>query len=182
MAALVHFGAMNRTTLIALGAAMLLTLTACASSQGEGIASAGGTQSASQGAEPVSDEEKAREFAECMRDNGIDLPDPEPDGNGGFDYGVSAAGVDLSDPALRKAIRACRDKLPGGGQEYLDDPEMQAQLREFAQCMRDNGVDLPDPEPNGGFGGAMADVDRDSPQFTKAMEACADKLPQRGGR
>jgi hypothetical protein len=171
---------MNRTTLIALGAAMLLTLTACSSGPGEGIASAGGGQSTTQ--KPVSDEEKAQEFTKCMRDNGIDLPDPEPDGNGGFDYGVTAAGVDLSDPTLQKAIRACRDKLPGGGQEYLDDPEVQAQLREFAQCMRNNGIDLPDPDPGGGFGGAMADLDRDSPEFKKAMEACKDKLPQRGGR
>lgn len=171
---------MNRKTLIVLGAALLVALTGCSSGPGEGIASAGGTPSATR--KPASDEEKAQEFAKCMRDNGVDLPDPEPDGNGGFDYGMADAGVDVSDPNFRKAVRACRDKLPGGGKDYLDDPEVQAQLREFAQCMRDNGVDVPDPDPDGGFGGGLADIDRDSPAVKKAMEACQDKLPQRGGR
>lgn len=175
---------MNRT-LTALGAALLLALTGCSSAQGDGIASAGGTQSATQGAEQVSDEEQAREFAECMRDHGVDLPDPAPDGNGGFDWGIGESGVDLNDPDFQEAINACRDKLPGGGdREVLDDPEVQAQLREFAQCMRDNGVaDFPDPDPNGGFGGALTELmDPDSPEFQKAMDACRDKMPERGGR
>ena len=173
---------MNRMTLTVLAAATLLALAGCSSGQGEEIASAGGTQSASKSAAPASDEEKAREFTECMRDNGVDLPDPEPDGNGGFDFGVAAAGIDFNDPALQKAVQACRDKLPGGGQAALDDPEVQAQLREFAQCMRDNGIDFPDPEPGGGFGGAFVEMDRNSPEFQQAMDVCQDKLPQRGGR
>lgn len=173
---------MNRTTLTVLGAAMLLALTGCSSGQGDGIASAGGTQSASQGAKPASDEDKAREFAECMRDNGVDLPDPVPDGDGGFDFGVAEADIDFNDPAFQKAVQACRDKLPGGGREALDDPEVQAQLRVFAQCMRDNGIDFPDPDPDGGFGQAFMELDRNSPEFQRAMDACRDKLPERGGR
>ena len=173
---------MNRTTLVAVGAAMLLALTGCSSGSGDGVASAGGTQSATQSAKPASDEQQAQEFAKCMRDNGVDLPDPQPDGNGGFDYGMADTGIDLTDPAFRKAIRECRDKLPGGGQEFLDDPKVQSQLREFAQCMRDNGIDFPDPDPNGGFGGALGDLDRDSPEFKKAMDACKDKLPERSSK
>jgi hypothetical protein len=161
---------------------LLLVLGGC-SAAGDGIASAGGPSTTAVSGKPVSEEEKAREFTECMRDHGIDLPDPVPDGNGGFDFGADDAGMDLSDPTFRKAIRECRDKLPGGGKEYLDDPKVQARLREFAQCMRDNGVsDFPDPEAGGGFGGALADLDRDSPEFQKAMDACEDKLPARGGR
>lgn len=174
---------MNRTTLTVLGGALLLALAGCAPGQDEGIASAGGTSSAEREAAQVSDEEQAREFAECMREHGIDLPDPRPDGNGGFDWGVGAAGIELDDPAFREALAACRDELPGGGREFLDDPQVQAQLREFAQCMRDNGMpDFPDPDPEGGFGGAFAEMDRDSPGFQQAMAACRDKLPDRGGQ
>lgn len=161
--------------------AALFVLAGCSSGGGEGIPSAGGQQSGT-AAEQVSDEEKAREFVDCMRENGVELPDPVPDGDGGFDFGVDDAGVALDDPAFRTAIQACRDKLPGGGREYLDDPETQAQLREFAQCMRDNGVDFPDPEPGGGFGGALAELDRNDPAFQQALDACRDKLPERGGR
>lgn len=164
-----------------LGAATLLALAGCSSPQGDdGIASAGGATT--QSAEQVSDEDKALEFVDCMREQGIDLPDPEPNGNGGFDYGIADSGVDVGDPAFRKAIQACQDKLPGGGLANLDDPEMQAQLREFAQCMRDNGIDFPDPDPDGGFAGALAEIDRTSPQFQKAIDACRDKLPQGVGR
>jgi hypothetical protein len=174
---------MNRTTLTVLGGALLLALAGCSSAGGDGIASAGGTSSAAQGTAQVSDEEQAREFAKCMRDHGIDLPDPQPDGNGGFDWGAGMAGVDFNDPAFQEAINACRDKLPGGGREVLDDPEVQAQLQEFAQCMRDNGMtDFPDPDPEGGFGGAFAELDRNSPEFQSALDACRDKLPERGGQ
>lgn len=172
-----------RTTLAALGAAAVLALAGCTSGQDDGIASAGGARD---GAAPstarVSDEERARQFVDCMRDNGIDLPDPVPDDDGGFDFGMADAGVDLQDPAFQEAIQACRDELPGGGQVDLDDPELQAQLREFAQCMRDKGIDMPDPEPGGGFGGVFGELDVNSPAFRTALEACQEQLPQRGGR
>ena len=170
---------MNRT-LLALGAATLFALTGCSASQGDGVASAGGTSTPA--AEQATDEDKAREFVDCMREHGIELPDPEPDGNGGFDFGIAESGVNIDDPAFRAAIQACRDKLPGGGMANLDDPEVQAQLREFAQCMRDNGFDFPDPDTDGGFADALLEIDRTSPQFQKAMDACQDKLPQGVGR
>lgn len=172
-----------RIILTALGAAALLALSGCGSGGGDEIASAGGTPTgtAGQKVEEAGDEERAFQFVECMRDNGIDLPDPTPDGNGGFDFGLADQEVDLQSPAFQDAMRACRDKLPGGGPN-LDDPEVQDKLRGFAQCMRDNGVDLPDPDPGGGFGGAMAEIDRSSPAFQEAMETCQDKLPQGGGR
>jgi hypothetical protein len=170
------------TTLRITVLAALFVLAGCSSGGGDGIASAGGTQTGTAQAEQASDEEKAREFVDCMRAEGIDLPDPMPDGQGGFDFGLDEAGAVFDDPAFQQAIQACRDKLPGGGRENLDDPEVQAQLREFAQCMRDNGIDFPDPEPGGGFGGALAEIDRTGPAFQQALEACTDMLPDRGGR
>ncbi|HEX6352676.1 hypothetical protein [Actinophytocola sp.] len=171
---------MNRLRITAFAALVALALAGCSSGQSEEIPSAGGAATTSN-TKQASDEEQAQEFVDCMRDNGIDLPDPEPDGNGGFDFGMADADVDRTSPAFREAIQACRDKLPGGGDLDLDDPELQEQLREFAQCMRDNGVDVPDPEPGGGFGG-FADIDPNDPAVRAALEACQDKLPQRGGQ
>jgi hypothetical protein len=166
----------------ALGAFLLLALAGCSSAGDADIPSAGGPQSSTASAAQASDEEKAREFTDCMRDNGVDLPDPEPDGDGGFDFGLDQASVGPGDPGFQKALKACRDKLPGGGAQYFDDPEVQAQLREFAQCMREHGIDFPDPDPDGGFGDALGDLDRSSPAFQSALAACKDKLPQRGGK
>lgn len=168
---------MNRRLRVVLTVlAVPLALAACSPGDGGGIASAGGTSPSATGVEEVSEEERAFQFVECMRENGIDLPDPEPDGEGGFTFGIGELGIDLSDARFQDALRACRDKLPRGGDRDLDDPEVQAQLREFAECMRDNGIDMPDPDPGGGFGGAMAEIDRNSPAFQKALEACRDLL------
>jgi hypothetical protein len=88
-------------------------------------------------------------------------------------------------------MEACRTLLPNGGVRPTPDAAQLEQLRVFAQCMRDNGVDMPDPDPNGaGFGlgagggaGRNPQLDRNNPTFQKAFEACQSKLPQfRGGR
>lgn len=169
-----------KPTRLVLVAAALIALAGCAPAEDDGIASAGGASTAPSA--ELSDEEQALEFVECMRDNGIDLPDPEPKEGGGFDYGIADLGIDRTDQTFQDAIGACADKLPGDGTKLSDDPEAQAKMQEFAECMRDNGIDLPDPEPGGGFGGALAEIDRDSPAFQKAFEACKDRLPERGGQ
>ncbi|WP_326691494.1 MULTISPECIES: hypothetical protein [unclassified Streptomyces] len=57
---------------------------------------------------------------------------------------------------------------------------------EYSRCMRDNGVkDFPDPKQESGggvrIGGSGAKLDRDSPEFEKAEQACRDKAPQMDG-
>ncbi|MGI5283185.1 hypothetical protein ACQEVF_07615 [Nonomuraea polychroma] len=60
-------------------------------------------------------------------------------------------------------------------------PEQIEQMRQFAQCMRDNGVDMPDPNPDGTMGsGEGRNFNRDDPQFQKAFDACQDKFPRTG--
>jgi hypothetical protein len=165
---------------------------ACGSAQaGDGVATAGGAAAAPQAsAEAASDTDRMREFAQCMRDNGVpEFPDPDPDG-GGMLRGVLADG-DIDRDKLREAMQACRSLLPNGGQRRELDPEEQEKLREWAQCMRDNGVDVPDPDPNGGGlalggnggnggGAGQRRLDPDDPAFRKAMEACQDKFVFRG--
>jgi hypothetical protein len=171
---------MKATRIAVLAAALLITLAGCGSSGGDdGVASAGGTSTAASG-DDASEEEQAFEFVDCMREHGVDLPDPEPDGKGGYKLGLGQ--VDRDDPALTPALQACRDLLPDRVRDTLNDPEVQDQLREFAKCMREHGIDIPDPDPNGGFGGDIGKIDRDSPAFQKAAKACEDKLPQAAGR
>jgi hypothetical protein len=54
----------------------------------------------------------------------------------------------------------------------------------YAQCMRDNGIDMPDPDFSGGRGGglfsALRGVDPSSPTFQTAMEACQPILADAG--
>jgi hypothetical protein len=93
-------------------------------------------------------DEQAVKFAECMRDNGVsEFPDPDASGGLTIDGVVNGSSLDPSTPAWKEAIGACKDLQPPGftGDEDISAEEQEARL-EFAQCMRDNGVeDFPDP-------------------------------------
>jgi hypothetical protein len=147
----------------------------------------GGSAPAASSSPGAADPDQARKYAACMRENGLpNFPDPGPDGRFDLDQ-FRGAGGELDRDKLRTAGEACRALAPNGGQRPELDPAQQEQLRQWAQCMRDNGVDVPDPDPNGGglgLGeGGNGTFDRDNPTFQKAMEACKDKFTfrQRGG-
>jgi hypothetical protein len=96
----------------------------------------------------ATNQEQAVKFAECMRDNGVsEFPDPDASGGLTIDGVVNGSSLDPSTPAWKEAIGACKDLQPAGfmGDEDISAEEQQVRL-EFAQCMRDNGVeDFPDP-------------------------------------
>jgi hypothetical protein len=141
---------------------VLALVTACGSSSNAETASG-------------ADQKQALEFAQCMRDNGV--PDfPDPDAEGRFTEGEH----DSDDPALRAAQEECRDLAPGGEHQNIGDPAFVEQMREFSQCMRDNGVrDFPDPDADGRMRG-VGHEERGDPKFRAAMETCRQKLPGGG--
>jgi hypothetical protein len=179
-------------------ALLALALAGCASSGGKSkVATAGGTPSASSSASQqtggMSVEEKMRKFTECMQENGVDMVIA---GQGGVQAGDKGApppklgGKDGSaksaddDPKFKKAIEACRQYEPSGGDVPKPNPEQLAKLRAFTKCMREHGVDLPDPQADAGGGGAIplggdgADaIDPNSAKFKKANEACRGPGP-----
>lgn len=127
------------------------------------------------------------QFAQCMRDNGIDVPDPDPN-TGRIQIG-GGGNINPNDPAFQAAIEACQDVAPfggggGGGGGLADNPEAQEALLEFAQCMRDNGVDMADPDFSGGGGGFLGGGElAEDPDFQPAIEACQPILAEVfGGR
>ena len=128
-------------------------------------------------------------FAQCMRDHGVDMPDPEFDGDGRGVGGAIRVGGDegLDQEDFEAAQTACEDLLEDvRGSFGMDDPEQRAKMQEqmlaFSQCMRDHGIDMPDPQFNedggatiqGGPGGA---IDPDDPDFQAAEEACRGDMP-----
>jgi hypothetical protein len=102
-------------------------------------------------------QDAALEFAQCMRDNGIDMPDPEFDGEGGVQIragggpgGAGGPGGGPDDEEFQAAEEECRPIMEEVAPDIQLDPEEQAerqdQMIEVAQCMRDRGHDMPDPE------------------------------------
>jgi hypothetical protein len=157
----------RRLVIVAVRAAALLgvlvLVTACGSSSSDQTASA-------------ADQKRALQFAQCMRDNGVpDFPDPDPDGR------FRGTGHEQqNDPTFRAAQEKCRDLAPGGEHENTGDPAFVEQMRQFSQCMRDNGVpNFPDPDPDGRLRG-QGHEQQDDPTFRAAMETCRQKLPGGG--
>lgn len=149
-------------------AVFALLIGGCASNPdaGGGVASVSGTSQPTaqqQSSDGKSDDDKNREFARCMREHGVDVPDPEP----------GQRGITVKEPNPEKAKpaqEACRHLLPNGGAPERMDPEQLDRAREQAKCMREHGVDMPDPDPNNLGIRPPEGVDRE--KMRAAMEAC----------
>lgn len=117
-------------------------------------------------------------FAQCLRENGVDIPD-----NAGQNPGSAGRALqDVDQTKLQAAMKACQKYQQAAVGNISD--EQQQELRDaftkFASCMRQNGVDLPDMNPGGGPPSGGQQINRDDPTTKAAMSACQDKLP-RGG-
>lgn len=131
------------------------------------------------------DEEKVLEFAACMRDGGIDFPDPivDADGNVGFDLNAMSDLSEVDETEIEAAFEPCAQYLEGVnfGFERIFETEFQDQVVAFAGCMRENGIDMPDPDFSGIMDGRPLFADwqpePDDPDFEAAFEACEDQLP-----
>ena len=178
--------------IIRMGLAVLAiaTLAACsgAAANPSGVASLGSqSPDPAESAEPeasMDPEEAALAFAECMRAHRYDMPDPPVGGNGEFRVTVNGGPGSLDMEEMQAAQEACQDLMPGplGEPRELTAEEKDAMLG-FAQCMRDNGIDMPDPVFEGGgmvsIGGGPGTEgclgpawDRCSEEFQAASEAC----------
>jgi hypothetical protein len=168
---------------IAIGtAALALALAGCDRGRGPGIATAGGagaTRSADPSAPAADKNERARQYAQCMREHGVPMQDPD-EGGPKID-----SGEEISKQQLSVADEACRAFAPADdAKQHVPDPAELEKLRQFAQCLRDHGVpDWPDPEPDGSFGQDPEVVNaKNSPHMRSAMEVCQDLLPGSNGK
>jgi hypothetical protein len=185
-----------RPVLGIVAALVAVGLAACGSnSGGRDVASLDGSKAKAKSSESAKQATPAevaaawRKFAQCMRDHGVDMPDPKVssgDGKGSF---VQIGGPGQKEPqvsrtkmdAAQKACQPLVDRVVGGG-PGRNDPEQEARAKRqalaFAKCMRDHGVDMPDPQFESGgrvtqrLGGSPND-----PKFRAAQKACAKSGP-----
>jgi hypothetical protein len=173
-----------RRALTALAAAGLLaaTMTACGRAAASDLASATGDSGQDPQASPtatLSPEEAAQKFVACMREHGVDMEDPEISSGG--EVNIQINGQDMDHSKVDAAMEACREYSPFGTHNGpAPDPAMQERMRQFAQCMRDHGVDA-FPDPDDGtvrIDGSVAD----DPDFPAAQQTCqAQFMPDMPG-
>jgi hypothetical protein len=180
----------RRWPLAVLGLGLALALAACGGSpDGDRVASlsGGGATGTTNGtAKTAKDPQQAAlDFAKCMREHGIDMPDPQVDEQGRVRVRVGGPGGGARpDPKkLDEAQKACGGLLGGGGDGPGQiDPEERDAMVAFARCMREHGIDMPDPTGDGLVMRRDDDggPDPSSEQFQEAEKACDHHLATLG--
>jgi hypothetical protein len=184
----------------ALLTAFALVVVACAGEGAAAVASLDETTATTLDVEEAGadSEELLLEFAQCMRDNGVpDFPDPTVDGDGnirpfGNGGGQGDLGVD------RDTIQAARDECVPIIEDLAlnffrtNRAQVEDTLFEFAQCMRDEGIEMGDPDFSQGplaGGGPFGALDIEDPGFQEAAEICSEvfgaggfRIPGQGGQ
>ncbi|MBT2379514.1 hypothetical protein AMK21_19325 [Streptomyces sp. CB00316] len=179
----------NRVLLAATASILAFALTGCGGDDGGAkVPSAGGasTSASARAAEGGGEDDLAgyvkgqREWVKCMRDNGIDVPDPDETGQVDF----SGQGLALKkDPKFMDASEKCSAKKPAVPESVEAasrpklTPEQIKTKREYAECMQKNGAqDFPDPGPDG-YGGDInsgaPEWDQSSAGAQRATRTCA---------
>jgi hypothetical protein len=150
----------------------------------------GGSDTATGASQSKKAEQAGLNFARCMREHGVNVPDPKPDrrglvfrAQGAQDGGPGKGGANPN--RLRAADRACRHYLRGALKQpsRAELNKMRDAALKWARCMRQSGVNVPDP--SAGNEGAIrigpdGGVDPRSPRFQNADRQCRHLLP--GGR
>jgi hypothetical protein len=204
-----YFRRSHRLPLLLLLAAGLATGAACG---GSGSGSNNGVASIKTASDKSSDsetdgkdkdtndkknpEDAMLEFARCMRENGVDMPDPDTSGGPGVVTfragGAASAGtkIDADGGTFQKAHEACKDLMGDVGPMNMtpeQQQEMQDQALAFSRCMREHGIDMPDP--NFGEGGQVmmrldkaTAFDPSDPKFEEAQKACGSAFGPAGAK
>ncbi len=114
---------------------------------------------------PPTDEEITTRFAASMRENGHDVSDPVLHSDGTVNWMALKEDI-ANDPNYQsKSKAALNDCLPvleevtfSKTQSKENEVELQDGLLEFAQCLRDSGIDVPDPQVRDDTRGSMKSV------------------------
>ena len=119
--------------------------------------------------------------AQCMRANGVtSFPDPTMNSRGNATLS-GLRGLDRNNPVVAKALKACEKYFAASRSSFSPTRQLAVQnaLLAYAQCMRANGYNMPDPTVGGGglggFSGSSS-INRTDPAYKKANAICRPKL------
>jgi len=118
------------------------------------------------------------DLARCMRENGVDMPDPEF--NGGRVTQRMKGGNPDKMRAAEKACEKYRSQIKAPEMSASEKQEFKKAALANARCMREHGIEFPDPvfDPNGG---ARVKIDKrlnpEGAKFQAAQKACEKTMP-----
>lgn len=134
-------------------AVIAITLAAALSACGStgSSSSSTSTKSPSAAATNAASDDANLVFAQCMRDKGFDVPDT----------GLTPDQAKDHDPAFDAAINECMMKVSGmtGEDNVANDPAAREAMVKAAQCLREAGYDVKDPQAGEGI--SVKDIPED---------------------
>lgn len=121
---------------------LLLSLAACAPAS----KSAGGSTSPDKSTAGSFEDKRfdwELKVTQCLRDEGIEITDPDKE---------KGVGEFVQDDAFTAAFKVCSEKIgdPPLPENRASDEEMFQESLKATKCLRENGVDIADPPPEGG--------------------------------
>lgn len=172
-----------KTKYLVLVAAAALLLAGCGGSSGSDSSSEESSAASSeQAGGPGGFAEISDETRSCLKENGVELPEP---GEGGPPAGGPPQGF-KGGAKMKKAFEECGAELPQGkpqgGAPPMNSSAFRKSIKEYAACMGENGYELPEPNVSGeGPVFSESEVDREDPKFKAANEKCGSMLGVPGG-
>lgn len=114
--------------------------------------------------------DQAFEHRKCLREHGLDVPEPKPGEEG---VGLTIGGDGMSKEKMEQAFKACQDKAGGAGFGKEPTQADKDKALAYARCMRENGFNMPDPKFDGGAQQALpVPQGAEKQKFDKAAKAC----------
>lgn len=181
---------MTKNSILALVVLLSLGAAACSTGISNDVASLDPVASTAVGSidapESVDAEQAMLAITQCLRDGGIDVGDPIIDNNGNpqlppFSFQTGGPGNDVDPEAEMKAMEAvmtvCQHHLDGvvfDGTEQGNMAEVEDTFVAYAECMRNHGIDMPDPDFSAGGIVDLGTMDAGGNTYEAAHADCKD--------
>ena len=161
---------------LVLGAVINLSLAACGSDSND-VASLGAVPTAVVEDEVLDVEAEMMEFAECLRNEGMQITDPMVDSDGNIQMPELVDGASVSKKEWIAAYEVCGEiiKKITFEKKEVDRSEQVDQYLALAACMRDEGFDVEDPTAETldiWMGDLKTTVDWDDPDAEAVFDTC----------
>ncbi|MET4923071.1 hypothetical protein P3L51_12045 [Streptomyces sp. PSRA5] len=160
----------QRAQMFAVAALSVLALAVAGCSQGGEGGSSANDASAGQSA-GGNEQDQQLKVEECLQKHGVTINDAESGkGPSGIDYN------DMSETEINEVNKTCgADQMSRPDEHTQVDQKTKDKILDYAQCMRDQGLDFPDPTFENG--GAMMPMNpSDNPEIVDQDAKCQSKL------
>jgi hypothetical protein len=142
--------------------------------------------------------EISEETRECLKEQGVELPEPgqdgelpeggEPPAGGPPEGGEPPNFGGAQGKKMQEAFKECGVEIPEGGQGKpggapdMNSAAFRESLKKYVACVRENGYELPEPNLSGeGPVFDESEVNQEDPEFKAASEKCQGLLRGAGG-